>query len=44
MRISGQEDGDLAGTRSMKMKQKDEESEVKGQSRIVKTRHGGTHL
>lgn len=44
MRISGQEDGNLAGTRSTEMKEKDEESEVKGQSRIVKTRHGGTHL
>lgn len=44
MRISGQEDGDLAGTRSTEMKGKDEESEVKGQPRIVKARHGGTHL
>lgn len=44
IRISGQEDGELAGTRSVEMKGKDEESEVKGQSRIIKARHGGTHL
>lgn len=43
MRISGQEDGDLAGTRSTEMKGKNEESEVKGQPRMVKARHGGTH-